>query len=34
MWVRLGKYDHDDAMEIVSHLRKAKMRCDVKPCID
>ncbi|AEA46495.1 hypothetical protein [Archaeoglobus veneficus] len=34
MWVRLGKYDHDDAMEIVSHLRKAKIRCDVKPFID
>lgn len=33
MWVRLGRYERENAMELISWLRKAKIRCDIKPCI-
>ena len=34
MWIRLGRYEHDDAMELASWLEKSKIRCEVKSCID
>ncbi len=34
MWIRLGRYEHDDAMELVSWLKKSKIRYEIKSCVD